>query len=61
MKALIIALGVFDGIVLAASYNSNRYWGLRVCHETFGICEYPLVLATLTILCTGLYFLNLEN
>jgi hypothetical protein len=61
MKALIIALGVFDGIVLAASYNSNRYWGLRVCHETFGICEYPLVLATLMILCTGLYFLNLEN
>ena len=49
MKALIIALGVFDGIVLAASYNSNRYWGLRVCHETFGICEYPLVLATFMI------------
>ena len=45
MKALFIALGVFDGIVLAASYNSNRYWGIRVCHETLGICEYPLALA----------------
>ena len=45
MKALFIALGVFDGIVLAASYNSNRYWGIRVCHETLGLCEYPATIS----------------
>jgi hypothetical protein len=61
MRALFTMLGVFDGIVLAASYNPNRYWGVRVCHETFGICDYPLALALVMILCTGFFFLRLEN
>jgi hypothetical protein len=61
MKALFVTIGFFDAIVLAASYSSNRYWGFRVCHETFGACDYPLVLAMLLILCTGMYFLKLEN
>jgi hypothetical protein len=61
MKALFATLGVFDAILLAASHSSNRYWGFQVCRETFGACDYPLVLGLVMVLCTGLFFLKLEN
>ena len=54
MQMFFILILVVDIFILAVSRVTGQAWALDICQIAMGVCEYPVELIVLAVVCFGL-------